>query len=128
MNLRRWGLVPAVVLGVGLAACSNGKTTPTVAGSGDTSSASPIAGPLTIHILDFAFGPKAPTVKVGTKVTWVNDDSAVHTATASTPKGIFDTKGLDKGASADFTFTTAGTFSYVCSIHQYMTGTVTVVP
>ena len=128
MNLRRWTLIPLVVLGVALAGCSNDKKSPTAAGSGATTGTStPVDGALTIHIKNFAFDPKTPTVKVGTKVTFVNDDSAVHTATSSTPSGIFDTKNLAQGKSGDFTFTTAGTYDYICTIHQYMKASVVVV-
>ena len=127
MSLRRWTLVPFLVASTAIAGCSSGKTSSTAAGSGASTGASaPVSGELTIHIKNFAFEPKAASVKVGTKVTWVNDDDTAHTATAES-SGPFDTKNLGKSASGGYTFTTPGTFSYICSIHQYMKGTVTVV-
>lgn len=128
MSLRRWGLVPLLVLTAAAVSCSSGKqSSPTVAGSGAPSGASaPVSGALTIHIKTFAFNPKTPSVTVGTKVTWVNEDDTVHTATAESG-GLFDTKNLNKDAMGTYTFTTPGTFSYICTIHQYMKGTITVV-
>jgi plastocyanin len=77
-----------------------------------------------VTIQGFAFHPGAITVSVGDTVTWANHDSADHTATAS--DGSFDTGTLGRGQSGSHTFTRAGTFSYVCSIHPNMHGTVVV--
>jgi LPXTG-motif cell wall-anchored protein len=82
------------------------------------------AGGSTVTIRDFAFGPPSITVSAGQTVTWINSGPTAHTATAK--DGSFDTGTLRKGASGSHTFTTAGTFSYVCSIHPSMHGTVTV--
>ena len=49
----------------------------------------------------------------------------MHTATSSTGKTI-NSPNLAKGQSYTVTFTKAGTYSYICSIHQYMKGTITV--
>jgi LPXTG-motif cell wall-anchored protein len=78
-----------------------------------------------VSIQGFAFHPPTITVSVGDTVTWTNQDSAEHTATAS--DGSFDTGTLRKGQSGSHTFTRAGTFSYICSIHPFMHGTVEVV-
>ena len=64
------------------------------------------------------------SVPAGTTVTWQNDDSAPHTATAS--DGSFDSGSLDQGQTFSHTFEAAGTFEYACAIHPTMTGTVTV--
>jgi plastocyanin len=40
----------------------------------------------------------------------------------------FRSKVLDTGESYTFTFTTAGVFTYFCSIHPQMTGKVIVKP
>jgi hypothetical protein len=63
-------------------------------------------------------------VNVGDTITWTNQDTAPHTATAS--DGSFDTGNLSKGKSGSITFSKAGTFAYICSIHPSMKGTVTV--
>jgi plastocyanin len=76
-------------------------------------------------IAGFAFHPGSITVTVGDTISWTNDDSAPHTATAD--DGSFDTGQLAKGASGSHTFTSPGTFAYHCTIHPSMHGTVTVV-
>jgi LPXTG-motif cell wall-anchored protein len=78
-----------------------------------------------VSIQGFAFHPGSMTVNVGDSVTWTNQDSVAHTATAN--DGSFDTGTLKRGQSGSHTFNQAGTFSYICSIHPNMHGTVTVV-
>ncbi len=75
-------------------------------------------------ISDFKFSPASLTVHVGDAVTWTNVGPAQHTATASDHS--FDTGILGRGASASHTFSTAGTFAYICTIHPFMHGTVVV--
>ncbi len=77
-----------------------------------------------VSIANFAFDPATVTVNVGDGVTWTNDDSTAHTATAG--DGAFDTGSIGAGQTATVTFDTAGTFAYVCSIHPQMAGTVIV--
>jgi plastocyanin len=77
-----------------------------------------------VGIVDFNFTPRSTTVHVGDAVTWTNNGQAPHTATAN--DGSFETGTLQKGASASHTFTTPGTFAYICKIHPFMKGTVTV--
>lgn len=64
-------------------------------------------------------------IAVGGKVSWQNEDSAPHTATAD--DGSFDTGTLDKGKLKSETFKQAGTFPYYCEIHPTMHGSVEVV-
>ncbi len=77
-----------------------------------------------VTIADFHFTPPSTTVHVGDTITWTNDGPSSHTATAS--DGSFNTGTLSKGQSASHTFTKAGTFAYVCTIHPFMHGTITV--
>jgi LPXTG-motif cell wall-anchored protein len=77
-----------------------------------------------VEISDFEFSPGAVTVNAGDTVTWSNSGPAEHSATAT--DGSFDTGILDEGGSGSHTFTEAGTFSYVCTPHPFMKGTVTV--
>ncbi|HET9435904.1 MAG TPA: cupredoxin family copper-binding protein [Candidatus Limnocylindrales bacterium] len=77
-----------------------------------------------VAISGFSFSPGSLTIAVGDTVTWTNSDAQAHTATAD--DGSWDTGSLGNGASGTITFSTAGTFAYVCSIHPQMTGTVTV--
>lgn len=78
-----------------------------------------------VEIVDFAYDPDPVTVAVGGKVTWLNQDSAPHTATAEDES--FDTGTLDQGKLKAETFKEVGTFSYICTIHPTMKGTVEVV-
>jgi len=83
----------------------------------------------TITIKDFAFSPAALTVKTGTTVTWVNDDSAPHTVVSDDGAPVpFTSAQLATGASFQQTFTQAGTYPYHCSIHPSMKGTIVVEP
>jgi plastocyanin len=75
-----------------------------------------------VTIRDFAYAPATISVDAGDTVNWTNRDSADHTATGDD----FDTGVLAEGQSGSFTFRDAGTFSYVCTIHPNMKGTVRV--
>ena len=75
-------------------------------------------------IADYSFSPATITVNVGDTVTWTNQGKQPHTATAS--DGSFNTGTLHTGQSGSHTFTKAGTFAYICSIHPFMHGTVVV--
>ena len=77
-----------------------------------------------VKIDNFSFTPAELKVAVGTTVTWTNGDDIPHTV-VSTDK-VFKSKVLDTGDKFSFTFTTAGTFPYFCSIHPKMTGKVIV--
>ena len=87
------------------------------------SAAKPVAGNA-VTIRNFAFGPQVVTVKLGTTVHWTNSDSEAHTVTGDT--GAFNSPVLQPGAGYSFTFTKPGTYSYHCTIHPFMTGTVVV--
>ncbi len=79
---------------------------------------------MAVEIADFAFGPAEITIAVGGTVTWTNTDDQAHTATSS---GNFDTGSIDPDGTASVTFDEPGTFTYICSFHPFMTGTITVV-
>jgi hypothetical protein len=85
--------------------------------------------PCTIVIQNSIFGTgqyanHPVVVKVGTKVTWSNQDGTQHTTTSDT--ALWGSPILNPGKSFSFTFTSAGTYTYHCEIHP-MTGTVIVV-
>ena len=77
-----------------------------------------------VTIKNFSFTPQTLTVKANEKVTWTNQDSVAHSATAD--DGSFDTDLLAPGASGSFTFTKKGTFTYHCSAHPSMKATIIV--
>ena len=83
------------------------------------------AGPVATVSMDHnAFIPGEITVVPGTTVTWVNNEAMPHTV-VDVNKG-FRSKTLVKDAKFSFTFTTAGDYSYLCSIHPNMKGKVIV--
>ena len=88
-----------------------------------TAPAAPVGGNQ-VTIDGFAFAPATLTVAAGTTVTWTNRDEEPHTVAAS--DGSFHSPGMGTGATFTHTFTEAGTFDYVCSIHPMMRGTVMV--
>jgi plastocyanin len=78
-----------------------------------------------VQIVEFSYEPDPVVVQVGGKVTWQNEDTAPHTATAD--DGSFDTGTIEKGKLGSATFKEPGTFTYHCEIHPTMHGTVEVV-
>lgn len=87
-------------------------------------SAAPAAGGPTITIASFQFS--AATVAPGATIRVVNNDAAPHTVT-STPGGQFDTRTVTKGSPGSFTApSTPGTYSFLCTVHPSMSGTLTV--
>lgn len=79
-----------------------------------------------VTISGYAFSPANLTVKKGTTVTWTNNDAVAHTVTETDGQTGPKSGDLNQGQTYSFTFDTVGTFKYDCSIHPYMTGTVTV--
>lgn len=90
-----------------------------------TAAAAPVSGN-SVEIKNFAFAPAALKVKVGTKVTWTNEDTDAHTVTSQNNAGVLNSAALSTGQSYSYTFTKPGTYSYLCTIHPFMTATVTV--
>ncbi len=76
----------------------------------------------TITIQNFSFSPDTLTVKQGTKVTWLNNDSVTHTIKSDT----FNSSNLNQGDKFEFTFDNKGSFDYSCGIHPSMRGKVIV--
>lgn len=80
---------------------------------------------VTIEIKNFAFNPSLLTVKKGTKVTWVNNDSAPH-AVNSDSGNLLNSGTIAPGQSFSFTFNGIGTTAYHCSLHPTMKGSIVV--
>ncbi|MBI2916528.1 MAG: cupredoxin domain-containing protein [Chloroflexi bacterium] len=72
-----------------------------------------------------SFSPGSLTVSAGKTVVWANTSSLPHTVTAPGASG-FDSGILMVGSTYSYTFTAPGTYSYVCSLHPGMSGSVTV--
>lgn len=110
-------------------------------GSGSAGNAPARDEASTVHLKLLAFTPGQLRVKVGTTVTWANDEPITHTVTSGAVTGIDPTSGLrsgqrpdgrfdhtlsGKGSTYSYQFTQAGTYSYFCSIHQGMNASVVV--
>jgi copper-containing nitrite reductase len=72
------------------------------------------------------YSPSTITVVIGVNntVVWTNDDSIPHTVTASNK--LFDSGNMNQGDTFSFTFTSPGVYTYGCSYHPWMKGTVIV--
>jgi plastocyanin len=121
------GLCAILALALAAAGCGSSNNSGSSSSSTSTSSSSSSGGGggVQIKMQNIAFSPKATTVKVGQKVTWVNDDSTAHNVTADSGAS-FKSKDFGKGGTFDFTPDKAGTIKYVCTIHPGMTATLTV--
>ena len=119
---------------VGLAAgCGSSSSTPTSPSTPVTPTPAPVpaTGTQNVSIVvnaqglgSQAYKPSPLTVGIGTTVRWTNDDSIPHTSTSNT--GLWSSGTLSAGDHFDFMFQTAGTFTYHCTIHPGMTGSVVV--
>jgi plastocyanin len=80
----------------------------------------------TVTIKDIAFRPEKREVRIGTEVTWPNEDAVTHTVTAD--NGAFDSGNIEGGKEFSFRFTQSGEYPYHCEIHgkEKMYGTITV--
>lgn len=81
---------------------------------------------VTVAIPDFAYAPDPVVIERCDAVVWVNDHAQAHTSTGNGDQ-LWVTGGLAPGDRSDpVPFGTAGTFTYFCSFHPFMTGTVEV--
>ena len=119
-----------------LAACSSSSSSP--AASSGASSAAPgaasaaasvcsesaDAGAVAVTIVDFSFQPNDIAAKTGQVIAFSNTGSAPHTATLD--GGQCATPTIQPGKSDGLTFSVAGTYTFHCSIHNQMKGTIVV--
>lgn len=123
---------------VGLAACGGGSSTepggktivvPTAANANNVSI---VVGASTLGTDAFAPNPSSGSFAARPKVIWTNADRQAdsyggtgvpHHLVSDT--GLFDSGTLSAGESYGFTFPAAGTYSYHCTLHPSMVGTIT---
>ena len=122
-------MAAAAVCGLGVGAACFSEHNPSAPDSGITcDQAAQPPGPDTAFVViqNFAFVPAQTTVAPGTRVIWVNCESAGapgHTSTAVS--GAWDSPVLKSGD--DFSVVpAAGTADYYCRLHPFMTGRVVV--
>lgn len=92
---------------------------------GNTTETNPNPQTYNIDIAGFAFAPSTLNIKVGDVVIWTNSDSVIHKI-ASDSGTELQSSSLSNGQTYTHTFNTAGTYTYHCSIHIAMKGTVIV--
>ena len=123
MNGHRLRLIAATLALAAAAACSSAQNIPVQSASGSPDSppaTAPVAA--TITLVHTSFAPAVVTINAGQTVEWKwNDGQTPHNVT-------FDTfHSSTKIAGTYFhTFDTPGVYSYFCSIHINMAGTVVV--
>ncbi len=71
-----------------------------------------------------SYNPTAVQVNSGTTVTWTNDDFVAHTVTDT--EDSFDSGFIQAGSTWSYTFEKSGDWDYLCTLHPWMTGTVSV--
>jgi plastocyanin len=128
-----------VALSLGLAACGDSgsdsssteaETSPPASEETESTESEPApsgeaAKAEKVDIVEFTYQPDPVVVQVGGKVSWQNQDTAPHTATADDES--WDTGTIEKGKIGSETFKEAGKFAYFCEIHPDMRGTVEVI-
>ena len=116
-----------VVLCVAAAACG-GSDSVTGTTSGNPGSNTGGTGPTattSVTMSGLQFKPSAILVSKGATVTWTNQDNLAHNVTFS-DNTITSITDFSSGSKSSVMPQTAGTFSYRCTIHPGMNGTVTV--
>lgn len=108
---------PQVVLGVLLAAALGGQ-----------SALAPAAGTKTIRVKENAFSPKRVTIAKNTLVTWRWASGAGGHDITSRGKKRFRSAAVKAGGTHRYRFRKAGTYRYVCTLHEDdgMTGRIVV--
>ena len=81
-----------------------------------------------VVIRQYAYSPPSLSVQQGDTVTWTNEDTVAHDVMVTSGPASFHSPMLAKGQSWSFTFATAGSYGYVCSVHPDMTATISVAP
>ena len=134
VDMKRIALPLLAVLALAAAGCGSSSSSsstsssstpaPSSSSTGTSSTASSSAGgkTVTIDMKNIQFNPQSETVKVGTTVKWVNQDSAPHNVTG----GPLKSPTFGNGGSYTYKATKPGKISYVCTIHPNMTATLTV--
>ncbi len=74
--------------------------------------------------------PEKISIPSGTTIAWFNDDPGqTHTVTSGLPKSpdagkLFNSGVMPEGSFYQSTFDNVGTYTYHCSLHPYMAGTI----
>jgi plastocyanin len=124
MNSYAFLRLAVVAVGVSLvvSACGSDSSSPTAPG---TSTPADVTVTIQSNSGSNSYAPNPATMRVGQTIAWRNADSIAHTSTQD--NGGFNTGTVAAGATSAATMmSTAGTFTYHCTIHPGMVGTLTV--
>lgn len=117
-----------LILAMCFTACGGGYNSPSTPSNGPTPAP---AGSTTVGISSgastqttTAFGANPLTITVGTTISWLNDDTTTHTSSADGSQ--WSSGNIAPGGRFNFTFASAGRFTYHCQIHPNMVGTIVV--
>jgi plastocyanin len=89
------------------------------------SAGAPAAPSASVVIKNFAFEPAMLTVTAGSKVTWTNRDEEPHLVVSAGAQ-FAASPALDTDDSYATVLSKPGTYTYFCSIHPHMVGTIVV--
>jgi plastocyanin len=70
-------------------------------------------------------GTLTVVVRANSTVVWTNNDSSPHTVTSN--DGTFTSGNMSPGQTYSYTFAAPGTYTYHCTYHPWMVGTIVVV-
>jgi plastocyanin len=80
-----------------------------------------------VAVLDNSYNPEPFTIAPGTIVVWTNRGHVAHTVTSDDPTAeAFDSNTMVPGKTFSHVFNHAGVFTYHCSLHDNMLGTIIV--
>jgi plastocyanin len=126
-SARHW-LAAALLAAVALVGCGgDGQGGKVDQGGKGSKGGGPLSGEAPVRIANFEFKPQKVVVKPGTKVTWTNADSSLHDIKDTSPLATPVSPSMSQGDTFSITYGQPGTYTYVCGIHPYMTGSVEVV-
>ena len=128
MILKRLILILAVSSALVVTGCGSGDD---ASDSGSTPGTSPAGEPaatgdgVRVSMKGIAYVPESVTVKVGQKITWVNDEGVDHNVVANSGAD-FKSELFGQDGTFEYTPDKAGTIKYECTVHPGMDGTVVV--
>lgn len=111
-------LLPLLFLGAG---CAKETATVTPPAPEAEFTGTYLSGEAGIAIVNYTFSPDKLGIEKGTKVEWTNLDDTPHRVQLDTGVGSLEMK---KGSKWTFTFKEPGKYTYHCSVHPSMVGTI----
>lgn len=79
-----------------------------------------------VELQGLTFNPSEITVPVGTTIEWQTDGAFQHTITSNNDEWPEEQVPADPSHTFSHEFDEAGTYDYVCELHENMTGTIIV--